>query len=90
MDDPLKELQKTFFSGLIVEGYGRGLDVLSLLPELPRLLSYEALTERGVASDPVFQFMLRVGYEQLHRVQANMRSGLDTDTGQTMDSSDSD
>lgn len=86
-DNPLKELQKTFFSALIMEGFTRELDVMSLLPELPCLLTYSTLVSRGVASDPVFQFMLRAGYEQLQRVQASARAGLDQDTGQAMDNS---
>ena len=79
MDDPLKELQKTFFSAVIEEGYNRGLDVVSLLPELSRLLTHPTLVSKGVASDAGLRFMLRAGYEQLQRVQASMRAEPDQD-----------
>lgn len=59
--------------------------MISLLPELPRLLSYEALVSRGVASDPVFKYMIQAGYEQLARVQANRETGLEQEQQQAMD-----
>ena len=81
-DDPLGELQKTFFSTIILEGYNRGLDILPLLPDLNSLFSCHYLTEHGVSSQPTFKFLVRAGYEQLSRVQASMSGGFDRNTGQ--------
>jgi len=82
MDHPLQELRKTFYSLVLTKAYNLGLDVLALLPALPRLLTHPSLIDGGVSNDPVLGYLLRASYEQLVRVAASTKAGVEQETGQ--------
>jgi len=71
-DDPLRELQNTFFFQLVAEAYNRGYDELAILPKLETLLTSQQLMDVGLTKDPTFQFLMKAGYEQLERIQSSI------------------
>lgn len=93
-DDPLKQLQTTFFFAVVEKAYNAGgcvitvlwaiiiyrlsflllvcapdIDVLALLPQYNDLLGSPNLVSAGLSSNANFQYLIRVGYEQVDRVR---------------------
>eukprot|EP00731_Ephydatia_muelleri_P027834 Em0019g707a len=75
-DNPLEQLQLTFFFNVVEQAYSRGMKLQGLLPPVEELLKSDLL--HGLTKDKSFQFLMRAGYEQLERVYSTTDIDLDT------------